>query len=422
MNRFSAFVLPVLAHSVVTYDGHQVLRVMPTTLEQVKTLRALDETEQFDFWTESRAIGRPVDIRCSPGKGADNCETLRQILLSIGVDDHKIMIEDVQQAADEMLPKGLTASADFALDQYHTYDETMAWMADLVTKYPDICEYVKIGTSYQGREIGAIKITGKSAAGKKAFWMDGGLHAREWITTATVNYMLSKTLELYGSDTSVTAMVDGLNVYYAPILNPDGYSYTWTDDRMQRKTMMPSGCSYSPGTDPNRNWDCHWGEAGTSTNPCSESYQGKAAADQPEVKAVQDYLRTQDDFLGYINFHSYSQLWMSPYGYTSSQPKDYTSHQAASKAAVAALTAVHGTQYEYGPISTTIYPASGSSADYAYDVCGTTFAYGVELRDTGRYGFVLPASQIIPTGEETFEGIKTLASFMINHDKGAVEV
>merc|ERR1712080_365529 len=113
--------------------------------------------------------------------------------------------------------------------------------------------------------------------------------------------------------------------------------YTWTDDRMQRKTMMPSGCSGSPGTDPNRNWDDHWGVAGSSTNPCSESFQGKAPADQPEVKAVQDYLREQDDFLGYINFHSYSQLWMSPWGWTSKKPADYQIHNDAAKLAVDTL-------------------------------------------------------------------------------------
>jgi len=353
-----------------------------------------------------------VDIRCR----SDNCDALRATLLEMGIEDHSLMIEDLQRDLDAMLPQGLTASADFALDQYHTYEDTTAWMKDLASQYSDICEYVVIGSSYEGREMGAIKIFGKNGAnGKKAFWMDGGIHAREWITTATVNWMLSKTLELYGSDDSVTSMVDGLNIYYAPILNPDGYSYTWTGDRMHRKTMMPSGCSSSPGTDPNRNWDFHWNEAGSSTNPCSESYAGKSAADQPEVQAVQQFICETDDFLGYINFHSYSQLWMAPWGYTSAKADDYDVHNEAAKAAVDALKAVHGTSFEYGPISTTIYPASGSSADYTYGVCGTLFSYGAELRDTGRYGFALPASQIVPSGEETFEAVKAKAKYMIAH-------
>jgi len=418
MSRASVFALgAVVANAAVRYDGHQVLRAFPTTTEQVATLRDLDESEKYDFWTEARAGGKPVDIRCAP----ESCAELKSLLKRLRIEDHSVMIEDVQKAADEERSKGLTSSASFELDQYHTYNDTIAWMQQLAQQHSDIAEYIEFGTSYEGRKLAAIKITGSSqASGKKAFWMDGGIHAREWITTATVNYMLATTLQLYGSDESVTSMVDNLNIYYAPILNPDGYSYTWTDDRMQRKTMMPSGCASSPGTDPNRNWDFHWGEAGTSTDPCSDAYEGKSAADQPEVAAVQDYLREKDTFLGYINFHSYSQLWMSPWGYTSSLPKDYDAHQAASKAATEALEAVHGTRFEYGPISTTIYPASGSSADYAYGTCGAVFSYGVELRDTGRYGFVLPSNQIIPSGEETFEGIKALAKFMIAHDSQIV--
>lgn len=225
--------------------------------------------------------------------------------------------------------------------------------------------------------------------------------------------MLTKTLEGYGSDMTVTNIVDNMNIYYVPVLNPDGYSYTWKTNRMHRKTTMPSGCSRSPGTDPNRNWDFQWGLTGVSTNPCSDVYLGKAPADQSEVKATQDYLCGRDDFIGYIDIHAYSQLWMSPWGYTYSTPSDYAVQNAGSKAAVDALSAVHGTRYKYGPIASTIYPAAGSSADYAYGVCGVRFSYAVELRDTGRYGFLLPASQIIPSGEETFEAVKALAQYMI---------
>jgi len=389
---------------------------LPTSVEQVAVLNNLDQTEKYDFWTEARATGKPVDIRCGPS----DCEELKVFVSNESI-QCSILVEDVQKAADDMLPKGLQSSASFALDEYHTYDDIIVWMKQLADQYSDIAEYIEFGTSYQGKKLAAIKITGsKAKSGKKAFWMDGGIHAREWITTAAMNYMLAQTLEQYGSDDVVTSLVDGLNVYYAPVINPDGYSYTWTNDRMHRKTMMPSGCSSSPGTDPNRNWDYHWNEAGSSTNPCSESYAGASAADQPEVQAVQDFIREHDDFLGYINFHSYSQLWMSPWGYTSAKAPDYSVQNAAAKAAVTALEAVHGTRYEYGPISTTIYPASGSSADYTYGVCGVLFSYGVELRDTGAHGFVLPADQIVPTGEETFEGIKALGQYMIAHDSGVV--
>ncbi len=169
------------------------------------------------------------------------------------------------------------------------------------------------------------------------------------------------------------------------------------------------------GTDPNRNWAFHWGEAGSSTQACSDSYQGPSAASEIEVQTIQSYLCGVKNLVGYINFHAYSQLWMSPWGYTDALPADYTDQNNLSAAAVAAIKSVYGTVYDYGPISTTIYPASGSSADYTYGVCGVKYSYGVELRDTGKYGFLLPPDQIIPSGIETYAGIVAMGEYIAAH-------
>lgn len=57
-------------------------------------------------------------------------------------------------------------------------------------------------------------------------------------------------------------------------------------------------------------------------------------------------------------------------------------------------------------------PAAGSSADWAYAGAKVKYSFAVELRDTGRQGFMLSNSQIIPTAEENFAGIKALANFI----------
>lgn len=89
----------------------------------------------------------------------------------------------------------------------------------------------------------------------------------------------------------------------------------------------------------------------------------------------------------------------------SSKASQYAS---LTKGATTALKQVHGTSYEYGPICQTIYPASGGSIDYTEDVTKADYSLAIELRDTGRYGFVLPPAQIVPTGEETYAAIKYL--------------
>ena len=81
------------------------------------------------------------------------------------------------------------------------------------------------------------------------------------------------------------------------------YEWSWVGDRMWRKTRMANAGSSCVGTDPNRNWDFHWGEAGSSTNPCSDSFQGHAPANQPSVAAVQKYI-CGAGLVSYINFRA----------------------------------------------------------------------------------------------------------------------
>lgn len=82
--------------------------------------------------------------------------------------------------------------------------------------------------------------------------------------------------------------------------------------------------------------------------------------------------------------------------------------QSLATGVVAAIKAVYGTVFEAGPICTTIYQATGSSVDYVNDVSGAKYTFTSELRDTGNYGFVLPASQILPSGVEAYAGLRYL--------------
>lgn len=130
------------------------------------------------------------------------------------------------------------------------------------------------------------------------------------------------------------------------------------------------------------NWAFHWGEAGANSIACSDSYMGPSPASEPETASVQTYIcQNNATVKGYVNLHSYSQTWMSNWGYTDELPPDYQQQNELSQAVVAAIKSVHGVEFDYGPIATAIYPASGSSADYTYGVCGVKYSYGAELRD-----------------------------------------
>lgn len=102
-------------------------------------------------------------------------------------------------------------------------------------------------------------------------------------------------------------------------------------------------------------------------------------------------------------------LEYAAYGYScTAVAAKNTELQSLAKGAVAAIKAVHGTNFQYGPICSTIYKATGSSVDYVNDVVKADYTFTSELRDTGNYGFVLPASQILPSGEEAYAGVRYL--------------
>jgi len=182
--------------------------------------------------------------------------------------------------------------------------------------------------------------------------------------------------------------------------------------RMWRKTRRPNTdvSSSCVGTDPNRNWNNNWGRVGISFDPCAETYCGPRDNSEREVAQVSAYLvrlNSDNRFKGYINFHAFSLLWLSPYGYTNALPQDNTAIVNLGNRAASALYDVYGTVYDVGPIYTTIYPASGSSADFAYDNAYITYSYAPELRPASNPpGFLLPPSQILPTGVETFAALK----------------
>merc|ERR1719244_930090 len=252
---------------------------------------------------------------------------------------------------------------------------------------------------------------GKGGADKPGIFIDAGIHAREWISPATVTYILD---QLVHNPSLYDDILSNVNLYFMPSINPDGYEYSHTGDEDWRKTRSDSSSTWGcKGADPNRNWGYHWMENGASDNPCSDIYAGSEAFSEVEMRNVRDQiLKLSDSLVVYLTFHSYSQLWLYPWGYTSALPADWMDLDDLAHSAVDALTAVHGTNYDIGSSTNVLYAAAGGSDDWAKGGGGVKYAYTVELRDTGNYGFVLPPEQIIPTGEETFEALKVVANFV----------
>ncbi|XP_078420699.1 carboxypeptidase B [Cetorhinus maximus] len=396
------------------FDGEKVFRLKPTSDRAVWFVKSLASFAKVDLWRpdsiDQVAVNVDVDFRVS----AQDVAKTEDLLEKSGL-EYEVLIEDLQTVIEQQLDNKERSTNAHSYLKYNHMDTINAWIASTVASHSNLMSFTEIGTSYEGRPIYVIKIGKKTGQPKPAIFMDCGMHAREWISPAFCQWFVKEAIATYGSDPIITNVLDTMDFFVVPVINVDGYSFTWSNNRMWRKTRSKVPGSRCRGVDPNRNWDAGWCTGGASTNPCSETYCGPRVESEKEVQAVANFIRLHKESIkAYLTMHSYSQMCLFPYSYTYDLVPNHNELNSIAKGAISSLASLYGTQYTYGPGATTIYLASGGSDDWAYDL-GIKYSFTFELRDTGRYGFMLPESQIKPTCEETMLAIKYVANYVVNN-------
>jgi len=268
-----------------------------------------------------------------------------------------------------------------------------------------------IGTTFQGRNISAVRVRG-NANGQRRIHFQGGIHAREWVSPPTVAWIFNQLVTGYGQDSEATWMLDNFEFMFVPIVNPDGYSYTWTNDRMWRKNRRTTSSPTCPGIDLNRNWGVQWQ---SSNNPCSDTYPGTGPFSEVETSSISRWYQSLGNVQAAIDFHAYGQLVLRPYGYTTVPSPDESAIKPMGDGIADVISDVHGSQYT-SQRSAQLYPANGETTDWFYEGNDRyTWGFTFELRDNGRYGFILPAEQIIPCGEENWAGMVYMAEYLYDN-------
>lgn len=412
--------------SAGTYKDFVVLRATPSQLGHLQLLTddALGAAGlSADVWSDPRFVGKPVDLMLRRGDVAK----VAGYLDAQGI-TFKTLISDVQAAIDETRPlrqrpllqesaRNAEDAASLSINEYHTYEDITAWVEGVAKANPKIASVVVLGNSYENRTAKGLRISA-GARQRPVIFIMCGIHAREWISPASCRYVIDQLIRSQGTNNGNTKwMVQAFEWHIMPMTNVDGYAYTWSTDRLWRKTRRPqeAGCT---GADPNRNFDFHRCIEPMSNFCFSQTYCGDRAFSEPCVNNIAKYLQGLKqkgaDIQGFVDIHSYSQMWMWPWGWTTNNTVDEAAQSACGHATVDALRAVHGTDFQMGPIAQTIYQVGGSSTDWAYGSLGVKFAYAVELRDQGEYGFLLPPDQIQPSGEELLAGLSAMARCMVS--------
>jgi len=387
-------------YSGKSYAGNGHLRFQITNERQAKALRKVENEFQVDWLAPHEGpnfgIGTDISILTEPTDTGPIVKALKKAGAELISDNDLDELISAQFSAD----RSKQPRTGFLFDVYHTLDEINQFLT-LTVANSDGATVHSIGKSFEDREIYRVDI-GNTNMPK--IIIDCGIHAREWASPAFCLYVIDQLMS-----GGYTAWPEKFHFVIYPLLNPDGYEYTWTDERLWRKNRNSNNGSSCKGVDLNRNYDIEWMNAGSSSNKCSSVYAGTEAFSEPESQAQRDDMLAMENKLAYLTYHAYSEFIIYPYSssYSLDAHNEGELDMVASQM-VANIEQVHGKKYQYGEGALAFYPASGGSDDWSHAKAKIDLSFTIELRDTGTYAFLLPENQLIPNGEENMEGIRAV--------------
>ncbi|MCA8969008.1 MAG: zinc carboxypeptidase [Planctomycetes bacterium] len=298
--------------------------------------------------------------------------------------DYRIEIRDYEkhiakQNAGFTSPFALTPPVgQGAMGGHYTLAQIEAHLDKFAKDHPTLCTAkVSLGKSVEGRDIWMVKISDNVQVDENEpeVLYDAVHHAREPLSVTTTLVYMDWLLSNYATDPTAKRIVDTRELFFVPVVNPDGYEYNRSTNPngggMWRKNRRNNGSSY--GVDLNRNWTTGWSapNGGNSTNPTSETYRGPAPMSEPEIQALDAFLKTRKFVLG-CSAHTYTDILLRPWGYQSGDPTNVADYRVID----AAATKVN--QINAGAAADVLYIAAGTALDH-YHVAYGMFGYSPEL-------------------------------------------
>lgn len=392
------------------YVGHKAVRVQAETPAQAELAQ--------------RAATRLLDEQTHVG-------TLHLIVDDQGLAEleragvaYEVTEEDVHGrlvAEQERLAAGAEVrDFDAWFDDFKTLDQIYDRAYELAQLEPDFVDITVIGESVEGRPILGIKIGNGQ---KPTVAIEGVQHAREWLASMVPMCVLDRIVNDLDSDPIVQRALEGANLTIVPIVNPDGFEYTWTDDRFWRKNRR---APY--GTDLNRNWGQGWGDdIGSSDDPESEIYRGSSPFSEPETSIVRDFVSSHP-VAALVDFHTFGAIVASSWAYTNQPPPDLERLVAWGDAMGDQLNgnADYGYQSLHSADANEVLGfAAGTQPDWAHAEFGVP-AYTIELRprfdDEEGGHFEVPPETILTSCEEAVPVVLDLLRWVGSSDELGIAI
>lgn len=339
------------------------------------------------------------------------------------------------ESPDQPHPNTISTPAAFmnpagSMGGYYTLAEVYTQINNMRTNYPGLVRIDTMGWTFGGNRVGAatprpmwvVKISDNVNTDEttEAESLTTGLtHAREGMSMMNIIFYMQYILENYSTNPRIKELVDNRQLYFIPVVNPDGYKYNQDSNPggggLHRKNRTTTNVTTNIGTDLNRNYEIGWNEIGiggsmanpgSSTTTTNDTYRGLTAMSELENQAMRDWLRTRRITMAF-NHHSYAEAHIHPACVSS------VSINAADQAFLQNSSALM-TKYNFynpgNPFTAIGAVARGSNDDYflAGDLInrGRIISYSPEIGPNGGgiggSSFWPLSSQIIPLAKEMF--------------------
>jgi hypothetical protein len=321
-------------------------------------------------------------------------------VFSLGYPVSAAPIDDVMRAPAEL---------DANLGMYHTFAEMESLITTWESDFPAICDLFTIGSSVESRPIYGIKISDNvtvDETGEAEVLFMGNHHARELMSVDIPLRFAQYLLDNYGVDPTITSYIDTREIYFVPMINPDGHVYVQNNHsgfwgNWWRKNRVVNADT-SIGVDLNRNYDYEWGydDIGSDPSPSSWTYRGPSAFSEPETQAVRDFVNSRE-FTMWLSYHTYGELLLYPWGFIPEHTPDHRYYKRLGEL----LTETNG-YFAGNLLMGAIYPVNGDSDDWGYGEQATKnkiFAFTPEMNSYDQGGFGPPDTMIQPTFDLNLE-------------------
>lgn len=328
-------------------------------------------------------------------------------------------VGDIRRSGTEYpVPEGFILGS---MGGYFTLSELDSHISVMEHKYPEIFKIRDtIGLSVQGRPIYALKVSDHVNTDEEEVEVlyTALHHAREPVSLSQLVYYLYYLLENYSLNAEVKALVDNSELYFIPVVNPDGYAYNQQTNpggggywRKNRK-KNPDG---SYGVDLNRNYGYNWGlnDTGSSGTTVSPTYRGLQAFSEPETRTVRDFCLKRQ-FAAALNYHAFGDLLIYPWGPDPgpSTTPDQMLFVEMAEALTFSNRYRHGTSFE-----TLRYSVNGDANDWMYgeqNLKNKIMSFVPEV-GTGTDGFWPLKNRILPLCDANIRQNLNLVKLMLGH-------